>query len=833
MLQALKKNYRTICNELRRFASNPERPFKVSLAALLLAVLFISVKINCVAYIVLVTLITLTLWSCFSFRKNIGFYLYYAWILLLSEVALYAQKGLSLPLWVATIMFLVICCLLLSVGWCLYCSKASGSLNEDVGFENLFPERKQDLERLVRYLKDFKVIGINSFWGNGKTCLYEMFKKQNEEFYYFISISVMTLKLDSVERFLVSEISRILEQNKIYSAASAKLAVFLDGDAFRGFGRFFTANSSYTEAFQTLMLDINKLDRPLFITFEDIDRVSKPEIVSKVFAISEMLTRWTTRIRILFQYDRLVLSRIFKDAHESYLEKYIPYTIDLTPISFRRCLKALLKSESENDRVSNIKDGDFSIVTSEAHIGQWLGAAGIHGINNVVSLDLKWYSIRSIDLYIKEVDALMAEETSYDKNVVVLLMFAKHFLSGEIFNVALSEGFSENAIFTLDDAACNIQQVLVKLRAIDSDEKRAEEFRRVFSEGSANLYYLLLMNKLGYKLSKILESRNVADLDERASNILNEDPASIRDRDSNEKLDRLVRRIYAKGRSDRTNLENAVAELEKVLDLDGEQRESEFQEFLNKAYYQDFERVDNATIFLLGVPQFLPIFRSFLLYERSSDYWLKLIDLYFSHCNVTGITAAVIQCLNYCRTDCRDVFFDVVRRFNGLEIKGNLKKTNAYPIFLKKYLQEIINLTGIREYGFELLIATGEAESKIIDEFEVIAKDIRSQLRNIQKEVVLDVIKDDCAMLCCFLDKNNQLLQSSAILKEYEDVFAVHTEIHNPIRDIEETINHDKLKGDKLAAFLEDNYRKGNLKAIEVQRLLEKFGASPDEGVVE
>ena len=826
MLQALKKFYRTVCNELRRFASNPERPFKVSLAALLLAVLFISVKINCVAYIVLVTLITLTLWSCFSFRKNIGFYLYYAWILLLSEVALYAQKGLSLPLWVATIMFLVICCLLLSVGWCLYCSKASGSLNEDVGFENLFPERKQDLERLVRYLKDFKVIGINSFWGNGKTCLYEMFKKQNEESYYFISISVMTLKLDSVERFLVSEISRILGQNKIYSAASAKLSVFLDGDAFRGFGRFFTANSSYTEAFQTLMLDINKLDRPLFITFEDIDRVSKPEIVSKVFAISEMLTRWTTRIRILFQYDRLALSRIFKDAHESYLEKYIPYTIDLTPISFRRCLKVLLKSESENDRVNNIKDGDFSIVTSEAHIGQWLGAAGIHGINNVVSLDLKWYSIRSIDLYIKEVDALMAEETSYDKNVVVLLMFAKHFLSGEIFNVTLSEGFSENAIFTLDDAACNIQQVLVKLRAIDSDEKRAEEFRRVFSEGSANLYYLLLMNKLGYKLSKIVESRKAADLDERASNILNEDPASIRDRDSNEKLDRLVRRIYAKGRSDRTNLENAVAELEKVLDLDGEQRDSAFSEFLNNSYYESFERIDNRTIFLLGISSFVSIFQGFHLYEKNDKYWLRLLDLYFKSRKVAEISAELIQCLNYCCIDQREVFLDVIRRFNSLGTKGNLNKTKSYVLFLRKYIQKIITSTGIRGDYWGYLMSNGFSGDEVIKQFKNAAVDMKTELEKLREGTAFDVIKDDCVAMCSFLDKNIELIQSKSALKEYEDNISFHTEIYNPIRDIEERINHNKLKGDKLDEFLEDSYRKGNLKATEVQRLRKEYGGN-------
>ena len=826
MFLAIKQFNKTVCNELRRLASNPSTSFKVSLAALLLALLFISVEVKCGVYLVLVALITLTLWSCFSFGKNIGLYLYYALILVLSEVALYAQKGLSLPLWVATIMFLVIGCLLLSVGWCLYRFKASGSLNEDGGFENLFLERDQDLERLTRYLKDFKVLGINSFWGNGKTCLYEMFKKQNEKSFYFISLNVMTLHLDSVEKFLVSEIARVLEENKIYSTASAKLSAFLQGDIFYGLGNFFMANSSYTEAFQTLMLDINKLDRPLFITFEDIDRVSKPEIVSKVFAISEMLTRLTSRIRILFQYDRLALSKIFKDAHESYLEKYIPYTIELTPISFRRCLKVLLKSECANKSVVNIKDEDFSIVTSEAHIGQWLAAAGISGINNVVTLEPKWYSIRSIDLYIKEVDALIDEETSYDKKVVALLLFAKHFLSGDVFNVNLSEGFSENAIFTFDDGACNIQQILAKLRAIDSKEKRAEEFRKIFSEGSTNLYYLLFMNKLDYKLSKILESSKVSNLNERALNILNEDPASIRDRDFNEKQDRLVRRIYAKGRSDRTNLENAVAELEKVLDFDGEQRDSAFSEFIDNSYYESFKRIDNKTIFLIGISPFVSIFQGFLLYEKSNKYWLRLLDFYFQSRKITEIKAELIQCLNYCCIDQREVFLDIIRRFNRLGIKGNLNKTKSYMLFLKKYVWRIIDTTGIREDYWGYMMENGISGDEVIKKFEDAVVEMKMELGKLREGTAFDVIKDDCVAMCSFLDKNIELIHSKSTLKEHEDNISVHTEIYNSMRDIKDKINQDKLKGDKLDELLVANYIKGNLKATDAQRLRKEYGGT-------
>ena len=814
----------TFCKEVRRFAGDSTSSFKVSLAALLLALLFSGIDVEHGAYIWFVVLISVALLTCFSVRKNIRLYLYYACVLLISEVVFYVKDGFSLPIWLATFMLIWIGTILIVLARCLYClAKTDGSLEGEVAFKNIFKEREQDLERLARYIVSFKVLGVNSFWGNGKTCLYEMFKAKNEGAYYFVSISVMTLQLDSVEKFLVSEISRVLEQNKIYSAASAKLASFVNGDSFHGIGRFFVANSSYTESFKTLMADISRLDRPLFITFEDIDRVSDVKIAHKVFAISEMLTRWTNHIRVLFQYDRSRLAKIFEGEQESYIEKYIPYTIDLTPISFGRCLKVILKEGHDRGAFKKIKENDFYTITLDANIGSWLAMAGIGGIGTVATLTPKWYSIRSIELFIKEVDALMTEDASYDKKVVVLFQFVKHFMPGELFNVNLSEGIYDNPIFSFEGTNCNIQRILSKLKGIEDVELRRAEYAKIFPADSTNLFYLLLMNKLGYKLLKIHDVPTPSNVSEQVSGILNEKVSDLSDKDYNEKLDRLVRRMYAMGRSDRTDLENAVKELEKVLDVNGSERVSAFRDFLNKSYYQDFERVDNVTIFRLGMPQFLSIFRSFLLYERSSLYWVKLLDLYFSYCNVTGITATLIQCLNYCSIEDRDVFLDVVKRFNGLEIKGNLKKTKSYPIFLRKYIQKMLDLTGIREYNFELLMAGGETDSRIIDEFKGISEGIKSQLRSLQKEAVFNVIKDDCAVLCGFLDKNNLLINSQHSLKEFEINSSIHTEIHSSVRDIENQIKKGNLNSEQLKDLLIDNYKHGNLKATDVHRLWDNY----------
>ena len=79
---------------------------------------------------------------------------------------------------------------------------------------------------------------------------------------------------------------------------------------------------------------------------------------------------------------------------------------------------------------------------------------------------------------------------------------------------------------------------------------------------------------------------------------------------------------------------------------------------------------------------------------------------------------------------------------------------------------------------------------------------------------VFNVIKDDCAMLCGFLDKNNLLINSQHSLKEFEINSSIHTEIHSSVRDIENQIKKENLNGkvvyidvteDLISKYLDDD----------------------------
>jgi hypothetical protein len=99
----------------------------------------------------------------------------------------------------------------------------------------------------------------------------------------------------------------------------------------------------------------------------------------------------------------------------------------------------------------------------------------------------------------------------------------------------------------------------------ESESDKSELFDSVFVNNSKNLNHLIYLHYFGYEFRPVkrIESYNA---EERASNLLNEEIENIRIKEHNDKIDRLIRNLLCNGKSEYTNLENAVKELEKVLD---------------------------------------------------------------------------------------------------------------------------------------------------------------------------------------------------------------------------------------------------------------------------
>ena len=332
--------------------------------------------------------------------------------------------------------------------------KQRKKLEETNEIKNFFSERKYDLKRLYDFINSFSVVGIDSFWGEGKTYLFKLLKQKYSDSFHFISICVMTVQIDTIEKYLITEINDILEQNKIFSSASSKLISLLKNDSFKGVGNLFIKNNSYTRLFKQLCKDIQKLEKPILITFEDIDRINNKELIYKIFALSEHLTSETNYIKILFQYDESKLLETLEEK-KIYLEKYIPHTLELTPINFRRCLKVLLQEGNKDKKYTliNIKDFDFLFygTSLDFYLKQYFD------VNKSFSLDI-YFSIRKVILFLDEIEEFLLKEKDFKdyKKIVITFVFIKHFEYEDFPDFAADEPYSNTKIFTIRDKKYSI-----------------------------------------------------------------------------------------------------------------------------------------------------------------------------------------------------------------------------------------------------------------------------------------------------------------------------------------------------------------------------------------
>ncbi|WP_407445167.1 P-loop NTPase fold protein [Fibrobacter sp.] len=224
-------------------------------------------------------------------------------------------------------------------------SRKHNKANKDE--DALFADREKDLECLKNYLRSYKIVGLNAKWGDGKTFLINKLRKQLANDYHFITIEVLASTIDSIETYIIDEISNLLEINGIYPSKSLKIKRFFERSNYGWLKALFEKNESYDKMMESLICDLEKLDKPLILNFEDIDRLASGDIVMKIFSLTEKLSK-SEKIKVIFQYDNQKLLNVLKQDN-IFIEKYIPHEVNLTKISFFNQLKLSCISKKFQD----------------------------------------------------------------------------------------------------------------------------------------------------------------------------------------------------------------------------------------------------------------------------------------------------------------------------------------------------------------------------------------------------------------------------------------------------------------------------------------------------
>lgn len=667
--------------------------------------------------------------------------------------------------------------------------------------ENLFSERSFDLERILDYLHKYNTIGVVSKWGDGKTFLFKMLEQKNDVPYYYVKIGVMSVTIDTVEKIILDEINHILESKGIFSSASTKLKDILSSQSIlNAIGGLFFNSNSYAAQINVLKEDVKKLSKPIVLVFEDIDRIVDEKIIFKIFSIAESLT--SSHIKVVYQYNERDLINILK-INKLYLEKYIPYTVNLTPISFERVVAVLCGAK----KYVNINRDDFMFLRISKRIPEIV--KNRLQIGDEIRLKIPSFSIRKVIIFLDEIEASLNNDAYRTKdeikNTLILYYFVKHFLYNLYDKITLQKNFLDEELFEYENRRYSLKKLLKKNISIKD-----------FESNLNNMQALGLLIMFGYEFEPMIDS-----LDERnnqGKQSIKDFFKNVKEEEKNDKINRVIRNLHAHGLSECTDYENAVKEMKRiVLDAPLDRQEEKYSEFSKKLYHHDFSR-DNGTIFRIGIPGEFELFRAFNIYEEDSEIWVKLIDFYLRHKEIKAINSDLIDVLLLCRIRSRKVYLHILRIFNTLEIVGNLNKVDSYKDFLLKYLHALSHLGFVDTHVLFWLEDSPVAKN---EQITLVFDELKEELKKLRDGISIDKMKKDVGVMMKFLEKNWEIINHPNDLREQK-----HSGIEIRMTDTSPHVDEivEKLKNmpsENVSKAIEELYDNEKYSPAEIMDALE------------
>ena len=775
------------------------------ISAILSVLLFLSVDIGFYPYIIISGLLVIFFSINYCICKNKKFYRTFLLIDIINIIGFLAKKYFDGFRFCFDIQDKVYIGYFITLFIILGITFADRFNSTKAKYENLFSERKYDLDRLINYLQQFNIVGINAHWGDGKSYLFKLFQDKSKDQYYFINIGVLSVTVDTIEKFVVDEINHILEENGIYSSASSKIKDFVKQPVFHDLGNLFVDSNSYTELFDTLSKDVQRLKKTIVITFEDIDRIKSTETIYKIFALADKLA--SENIKILYQYDENELLKILQ-VKKLYLEKYIPYTIELTQIKFERIIAVLLK----NNKYKNICYKDFEFLTLRTIFIPWQIQKKL-GINFNLELDIFGFSIRKIQIFLEEVNNALENELFIDyKRQIITFFFIKHFMYHIFEKLSIEDTFIDSCKFIYKKKNYTIYELF---NDFESGELKDNDILSVF-KNTQNRDILALICFFDYKFSWSPKVDNEQNTD-KVYIIQTEEVSSIKDNQNNEKIDRLIWNLLCNGKSEYTDFEEAVKLMkELVLNLPIEKQEEGYSNFWNKLSNGEFDKFDNMTVFRFGVADAYPIFQAFRIYEQDAEVWKRLIDFYLMHNKIKNINSSLLQVFKYCLISNKEVYFYVLKKFNELVITGNMNDTKSYRSFFISYTEAFSNLGYINTR--ELNYISEDVLHKFDVEFvkkEVIQKFIQ-EFNELYKRIPLEQAKKEILLMIAFLEKNIKLIEAENTLEEFKGGIKSEMSMELSTDKIIKELKEKNLTEKQLLETLKEGYEKGKYSAHEV-----------------
>lgn len=678
--------------------------------------------------------------------------------------------------------------------------------------EPLIPKRKEDLKRIVTYLDKFESVGINAKWGDGKSFILEKLKKLDEinQEYEIIEIDVLSCNIDELQNIIINELENVLHKNGIISSYSHRLKDLLMLTPWLSKIRnlFFKNYSSYGETIQGFKDELRNIDKKILIIYEDIDRINNPENIKKVFAISEKLT--SEKIKFIYQYEYINLKNIGFD--HVYLEKYIRYKVNLTSLNFFEIIDFIF----EHNKFVNIAIDNFRFLDENMQQNNFQNFNDSFNLEKNLYFSFNPISIRKIQTFLKELDNLIltSKEFLENKEVVIKAVFLKHFLTEKYEEIDIAKNLYDTFNFKIKDRSYTLQELYDDFKEVSI----SSELLKISLADEANKNNLCILSFLGFNL--ILNNLKFDDNNQRIKKIYEEPLTKLKSKNGNEKINRIVWKVIANGKSEYTDYEiNALDLIDNVLSKSENDIEEAFEEFRNRWYcLKSFE--DNRTVARMGITIFIELAKALQLIEIDEQLKIKFLKLYIKYEKISSINIELIQILNYFNIGSNNFYLRKLEIINDLKINGNLNDEDCFKKFLRDNISimtiKILSDTGI--YHFHENIQHLDISVTILKQYIYKIEKLKEK---ISKNLSSTLIENDINITIEFAKKILALISYKHKVFSQDRSINIKFSGNNTIsKEIEKLKNTKNNNPNNFSFEVEESYKKDSLNFIDIERLL-------------
>lgn len=515
--------------------------------------------------------------------------------------------------------------------------------------------------------------------------------------------------------------------------------------------------------------------------------------------------------------------------NKAFLEKYIPYEVAVTELSFERIIVALWK-KCGMQQVTGLKIEDVKYIMRTSVSNVIL--TDIHELKNyALVLRTQRVAIRNVELFLNEFVLIykMNERYRQKENAkwLAMILFIKHFLYEQMEQIKMGKLLSESLSLTYKNETFDVETLIGRYHAHIYSENECIQIVK----DPVNNPVIWTFAVLRYDFAIPKEDRN----DPRW--FANESDGVMRRMQHNEQVNRFLWNIKGNGNSEYTDMEWLAKEIcETVLNKVGNPRKKAWDKIWKDAFQMENEK-NNGTVQLFGETAMLSAFKALYVTGISTENWIRMIKFYFVQEEAQAITVDMIENLNFVSLMNKDVLIAVARGFVQCKVVGNMNEQKAFARFLKNYLQAIWGLGYARRRGDWYIAGMYSEELLQKKEFVVeVLADYRRALQDGEQSALFTQMKEEFQLLVQFVDKLLAVIRHNRSLKARKmqcktgepRIVYEHDDLLRKLK--KEVLNFDSVNEVEGATFikeLEQLYREGKLNPEEyriIEELLLKKG---------